>query len=229
MGINFRCYFLEGHQIRFVGGNQTSKFKHSCGHLKAAEPHIIWNYGKLLLCKICRWDILHESPLYFAFVIKSTTYLRGYPFCSIPMGGVKPPHPTQCARYLCSLAFLLFHDQMRDKKDFLVICFFAHNFAWWGRCGAALAGTRVLRRILPEGLFGILSINSTILICLYVATLDLTKDWMSPAVTLCPGLTTTNALGTSPASSSGKGITAASSTEGWDNRRACWEEDNIWY
>ena len=58
--------------------------------------------------------------------------------------------------------------------------------------------------------------NSTIRICLYVATLSATKSWISVWVASTSGLSVTKAFGNSPASSSGIPITATSATAGWE-------------
>src|SRR5688572_8538419 len=72
--------------------------------------------------------------------------------------------------------------------------------------------------IFPAGLFGISVTNSTSLIRLCGATRAETNSIISAAV--AADLSTTNALGTSPASSSGLGITPASAIAGCKSRTA---------
>src|SRR5258708_23949676 len=76
----------------------------------------------------------------------------------------------------------------------------------------------VRRRILPDADLGIASVNCSLRMRLCGATRAATYAMMSSAGVGV--LTTTNALGTSPASSSGLGMTAASATAGWPRRMA---------
>src|SRR5438309_2428935 len=87
--------------------------------------------------------------------------------------------------------------------------------------------TSLRRRILPEADFGISSIVSTSRIFLWGATRSATNAISSSGAT--GDLSTTNALGTSPASSSGCGITAASATAGCVSRRASSSAGGTWY
>src|SRR5439155_261095 len=73
--------------------------------------------------------------------------------------------------------------------------------------------TSTRRRIFPDGLFGIWVTTSTCRIFLYGATCWFTNAISSSGVTT--PLSTTSAFGTSPASMSRQGITAASATAGW--------------
>ncbi len=88
----------------------------------------------------------------------------------------------------------------------------------WGRhpttagIAARSRSTSTRRRILPEGDFGIWSTNSSRRTFLYGATRSATNAISSSAV--ASPRSTTNAFGTSPASSSGEGMTAASATAG---------------
>src|SRR5688572_11959104 len=66
------------------------------------------------------------------------------------------------------------------------------------------------RRILPDGDFGIASMNSSLRTFLYGATWPATNAMSSSAVAV--PVRTTNARGTSPASGSASGTTAASAT-----------------
>src|SRR5690242_20349282 len=95
---------------------------------------------------------------------------------------------------------------------------------------------RNLLRILPDGDLGISSINSTPpVIHLYRAFVFSTCFWISRAIILSlsssptDGDLTTNALGTSPALSSGIWMTAQSLTAGWVRRWASSSAGATWW
>ena len=90
------------------------------------------------------------------------------------------------------------------------------------------ASRRTRRKILPETALGMASMNSSSRICLKLATWPAMKSCSSPAVASVPGFSTTKALGISPASSSGTGMTAASPTAGCESSRPSSSAGGTW-